>query len=202
MAGTSVDVRWSGEGIWFYRVVRWSLALVFLYAGILKLLEPQSFAVIIAAYGLIPEALVLPVAVLLPALEVIAALGLLFDLRGSLATIAILLAIFILILGYGIWMGLDIDCGCFGPEDPEGQAYAGMRPAVYRDFILAGCVLVLYGWRIHFGLKPEHIPWGAFSSTKIKEPKNDDGVSIGSRNDARNRDAGRRMGNRCRQGQV
>ncbi len=145
------------EGIWLYRGVRWGLALVFLYAGLIKLVDPTSFAVIIAAYGLVPESLLMPIAVVLPAIEVLAAIGMMVDLRGSLTLMAVLMAIFIAVLGYGLWMGLDVDCGCFGPEDPEGKAYAGMRAALYRDFVLAGGILLLYGWRYRFGIAPVRV---------------------------------------------
>lgn len=140
--------RFSRSGLlWPYRLIRWGLALVFLYAGASKLADPEAFAIIIAAYGLVPETLLMPLAIALPALEVVSAAALLVDLRGSLATIAVLLILFMLVLGYGIWMGLDIDCGCFAPEDPEGRAYAGLRPALYRDCVLAAGVLLLYGVR-------------------------------------------------------
>ena len=145
------------RGIWIYRGLRWGLALVFLYAGILKLADPEAFAVIIGAYGLVPEAMLMFVAIVLPAIEVLAAVGLIGDLRGSLATIAVLLTVFIVVLGYGLWMGLDVDCGCFGPEDPESRAYAGIRPALYRDFILAGGILLLYVWRYCCGISPVKI---------------------------------------------
>jgi Methylamine utilisation protein MauE len=150
------------EGFWLYRGVRWGLALVFLYAGVIKLADPVSFAVIIAAYGLVPEGLLMPIAVALPAIEIVAAIGLMFDLRGSLTLMAVLMMIFIAVLGYGLWMGLDIDCGCFGPEDPEGKAYAGMRPALYRDFVLTGGILLLYGWRHRFRIAPVRVYWSGF----------------------------------------
>jgi uncharacterized membrane protein YphA (DoxX/SURF4 family) len=140
--------------IWVYRGLRWGLAVVFLYAGAAKLADPEAFAVIIEAYGLVPNSMLMPLATALPALEVLAAVGLLLDVRGSLTVIAVLLFIFILVLGYGLWMGLAVDCGCFSPEDPEGRAYAGIRPALYRDFVLAGGVLLLYGWRYRFRLSP------------------------------------------------
>ena len=141
-------------GAWVYRGLRWGLALVFLYAGAIKLADPHDFAILIEAYGLIPDVFLMPVAVGLPALEVMAAIGLIFDIRGSLLVIAVLLVLFILVMGYGLWMGLDVDCGCFGPEDPEGKAFAGIRPTLYRDFILSGGVLLLYGWRRRFGVTP------------------------------------------------
>ena len=139
---------------WIYRITRWGLALIFIYAGGLKLINPQAFAVIIEAYGLIPESWVLPVAVLLPLAEVVAGIGLIFDIRGSLGAIAGLLVLFMAILGYGMWMGLDVDCGCFGPEDPEGQAYASIRPAFYRDAAMMAGVICLYIWRIRRDFRP------------------------------------------------
>ncbi|MDM8537251.1 MauE/DoxX family redox-associated membrane protein [Desulfobacterales bacterium HSG17] len=137
-----------------YRLIRWGLALIFFYAGAGKLFDPQSFAVIIEAYGIIPESLLMPIAVLLPGLEVIAAVGLLFDVRGSLGTICFLLIVFIVILGYAIHMGLDVDCGCFGPEDPESRAYAGIRPALYRDILMMAGIIYLYAWRFSRTFQP------------------------------------------------
>jgi len=89
----------------------------------------------------------MPIALFLPALEIIAAVGLIFNIRGSLAVVTGLLTLFILILGYGIWLGLDIDCGCFGPEDPESRAYSGLHSALYRDLVMMAAVFFLYFWR-------------------------------------------------------
>ena len=135
------------NSLWLYRLVRWSLCVLFIWAGVMKLADPQAFGVVIRDFGLIPEWSVMPMAFGLPALEIIAAAGLLFDIRGSLAIITALLALFVVILGYGIWLGLDIDCGCFGPEDPESRAYIGLRFALYRDFVMAAGIFLLYRWR-------------------------------------------------------
>lgn len=132
---------------WMYRLLRWFLGGLFIYSGATKLLAPQLFAVLIEAYGIVPEGLLMPVAVILPALEVVAGVGLLFDIHGSLVVITGLLLLFVAILGYGIWMGLDVDCGCFGPGDPEAEAFHGLRPALYRDMIMLTAVVFLYGWR-------------------------------------------------------
>ena len=125
------------------------LAVVFFYGGGAKLLHPQAFAVLIDSYGIVPDLLVMPAAIGLPLLEVIAAVGLVADIRGSLTAIGALLLVFMAILGYGIWMGLDVDCGCFGPEDPESRAYHGLRAALYRDYLMLAGVLYLYAWRAY-----------------------------------------------------
>ena len=133
--------------IWPYRVIRIILALIFLWAGIVKVLDPDSFAIILEAFDLLPYTWTMPIAIGLPVLEILAAIGLLFDIRGSLTTVAALLLLFLAVLGYGVWLGLDIDCGCFGPGDPEGEAYKGLRPALYRDLAMLAGVAYLYVWR-------------------------------------------------------
>jgi uncharacterized membrane protein YphA (DoxX/SURF4 family) len=139
---------------WIYRIVRWVLGGIFIYSGATKLLAPQIFAVLIDAYGIVPEDLLMPVAVILPTLEVLAGVGLLFDIRGSLSVIAGLLMLFVAILGYGIRMGLDVDCGCFGPEEPEAKAFHGLRLALYRDMAILAAVAFLYGWRRYRHVQP------------------------------------------------
>ncbi len=133
--------------IWPYRGVRMILALIFMWAGVVKISDPDSFAIILEAFGLLPYTWITPIAVGLPVLEILAAIGLLFDLRGSLAAVAGLLVLFLAVLGYGVLLGLDIDCGCFGPGDPEGEAYRGLRPALYKDLVMLAGVAYLYVWR-------------------------------------------------------
>lgn len=123
--------------------VRWVLAGIFVYSGSVKLVDPSRFAEIIAGFGLLPDALVYPIAVLLPVVELIAGIGLIFALRGSLQAITVMLVVFIAVLLYGIHLGLDIDCGCFGPEDPE-QAYKGLKAALARDAVMMAAVLFIY----------------------------------------------------------
>ena len=132
---------------WLYRLCRWGLGIIFIYAGSVKLLEPETFAVLIEAYGIVPQGLLMPVAVVLPALEVAGGIGLLWEIEGSLVGITGLLVLFIIILGYGIRMGLDVDCGCFGPDDPEAKAFHGLRNSLYRDLAMMAGIGFIYGWR-------------------------------------------------------
>lgn len=124
-------------------LVRWTdvlgrvvVAFVFIYAAIPKLGDIAGFASVIEAYSLLPEMMVFPVAIVLPVLEVVLAVGILLGYRyfciGGLG----LMVVFISILSYAIFMGLDIDCGCFGPEDPEYSAFKGLRGALVRDLLL------------------------------------------------------------------
>jgi uncharacterized membrane protein YphA (DoxX/SURF4 family) len=125
-------------------LVRLALAAIFLVAGAVKLTAPRSFSLLIDAYGILPACLVMPVALILPALEIAAAIGLIMKRRGSLLLMAVLTLIFMAVLAYGIHMGLDVDCGCFGSEDPEAKAFHGLRSALFRDMCLMVGIGFLY----------------------------------------------------------
>ena len=62
---------------------------------------------------------------------------------------------FLLILGYGIHMGLDVDCGCFSPGDPEAKAFHGLRAAFKRDLIMLAGIGFAFGWRKYRGICPK-----------------------------------------------
>jgi uncharacterized membrane protein len=142
---------------WTYRLTRWVLGAVFIYAGIQKLLDPKSFAVLIEAYGLVPDLLLLPTAFSIAFLEVVAGAGLLFDVRGSLSVITGLLVLFAVILTYGLRMGLDVDCGCFGSDDPEAQVFHDLGAALYRDLFMFAPVVLLFGWRRIRRIRPVNL---------------------------------------------
>jgi uncharacterized membrane protein len=151
-----------------YHTCRILLGAVFLWSGISKLMAPQLFAVIIEGYGLLPDPLTMPAAIVLSMMEVLAGLGLLVDIRGSLAVVTGLLTSFMVILGYGIWLGLDVDCGCFGPEDPEAKAFHGLRSALLRDIAMMFGIFFLYFWRHNQNMAPKPLK-NLFRSFKKKE---------------------------------
>lgn len=133
--------------LYLLRLSRWGLALIFLYAGIPKLISWYDFALIVNSYAILPESLAIPAAIFIAALEVVAAIALLCGRVEGLSAIAGLLLLFIGVLSYALWLGLDIDCGCFGPEDPEHRAFSGIRTALFRDFLLCMPVLYLFWYR-------------------------------------------------------
>jgi uncharacterized membrane protein YphA (DoxX/SURF4 family) len=100
-----------------YHVIRVAIGAIFIYAGISKLLDIKAFARTIDQYDIVPDAMLPIVAVGLPSLEAIAGLGLIFDIAGSLITILAMLIMFIAVLGCNILNDLDVDCGCFSPDE-------------------------------------------------------------------------------------
>lgn len=146
-----------------YHLPRIILGGVFIYSGGVKLLDVKGFAALISQYGLVPEALLAPVAIGLPVLEVLAGVGLLLEVPGALGAIFAMLLMFCTVLWYGILKDLDIDCGCFSTAELRGQA--GLRQALYRDFVMIAVCGNLFlhrflrlkqamscGWRKNFRL--------------------------------------------------
>ena len=138
----------------FSRWLAWScrglLGIVFLYAALPKLFHLHGFVAIIDAYGIVPERALVPVALVLVILETGVGIGI-FLKPGryvSLTVIFCLLLLFIGVLSYGLWLGLDIDCGCFGKDEPEHKFFSNIRVALIRDLLLLLPVAYLYwhGW--------------------------------------------------------
>lgn len=138
-------------GGWCYLALRLALAAVFIYAGAVKLMDPKAFALVISRYGLAPDFLLAPVALGLPALEVLAGLGLILEVRGSLTAITAMLLMFAVVLWFGVLQGLSIDCGCFSAEEQAG--HAGLRQALSRDLAMLAVAAYLYfhRWRTRTG---------------------------------------------------
>lgn len=89
-----------------YRICRWVLGSIFIYAGSTKLFEPREFALLIEAYGFVPDLWLMPLAIGLPALELLGGMGLIFDIQGSVGIMAGLLGVFVTVL-WGMGFGWD-----------------------------------------------------------------------------------------------
>lgn len=131
----------------FYKVIRIMIGGIFLYSGWVKITDLSSFASVIYAFGLVPGEFRSIAALIISSAELIAGIGLIFDIKGSLTAIFSMMILFMLVLIYGIQMGFDIDCGCFGSDDPVGEAFHGLRSALVRDIFLILAVIYLYIWR-------------------------------------------------------
>jgi hypothetical protein len=90
--------------------------------------------------------LLAPVAIGLPLLELLAGIGLLFEIPGALSAIFGMLLMFCFVLWYGILKDLDIDCGCFSTEELKGQD--SLRQALYRDLVMIAVCGHLFLYRL------------------------------------------------------
>ncbi|OGD14305.1 MAG: hypothetical protein A2V76_10410 [Candidatus Aminicenantes bacterium RBG_16_63_14] len=89
---------------------------LFVYAGVVKALDPLDFAQNIRNYDIVGQSLSFIAAVVLPWLEILAGLALAAGVwkRASALVISGLLVFFIVLTLVTIVRGLDVDCGCFG----------------------------------------------------------------------------------------
>ncbi len=101
--------------VFFSRAI---LGVVFILAGMDKILYPEAFAASIEAYKLAPYAWINLIALILPWLELICGVFLLggVHLKGSGAIVGSLLVFFIFAVISAMLRELKIDCGCFGKE--------------------------------------------------------------------------------------
>ena len=98
------------------RILDFVLAGIFIYAGILKAIDPVQFASDIDNYKILPWPVSVALAFYLPWLEIFCALGLVFRFlyRGALSILSASIVIFTLATIAAKVRGLDITCGCFG----------------------------------------------------------------------------------------
>ena len=107
---------------------RWALAVVWGYAGLSKVADPEATVRAVRAYRLLPEPAVLVLGYGLPFLEIGLAVLLLFGLATRvLGSISALLFVAFIVGVASAWArGLAIDCGCFGGGgqiDPGATRY-------------------------------------------------------------------------------
>ena len=123
--------------------VRLTLGMVFLAASVEKIADPNAFAQSIDNYRIFPHAVDLAVASILPWLELLCALGLLFGIatRGSAFLSGIMLLAFTLAVASALVRGLDISCGCF-TQDPQVGKIAWQKVAENLVMTLAALFLV------------------------------------------------------------
>ena len=89
---------------------------IFIYAGVIKVMDPLRFAIDIDNYKMLPWAIGVRLAFYLPWLEMLCGLALIlrFFYRGGLFILSALTVIFIAASIIAKVRGLDITCGCFG----------------------------------------------------------------------------------------
>jgi len=97
-------------------VFRLALGGLFVYAGVVKVLDPLDFAQNIRNYRLVGQSLSFIAAAVLPWLEILAGVALAAGIwkRASALIISGLLVFFIVLTLVTIARGLDVECGCFG----------------------------------------------------------------------------------------
>jgi uncharacterized membrane protein YphA (DoxX/SURF4 family) len=133
---------------WVGLVARLVVGGVWLWAGLLKVTEPEASVTAVRGYQILSPSLADGVGRVLPMLEVVIGacllLGLLTRLAGGLS--AVLQLAFIVGIA-SVWArGISINCGCFGDGGPNPDAISQYPWEIARDvgLLLASAYLV---WR-------------------------------------------------------
>lgn len=100
------------------RILLAVVGLTFLVAGAAKVLDPAAFAISVARLRIVPMALVGPVAILVPWIEIVAAAALALPgfRRPALQLLLGMLSLFSIVLAVALLRGATT-CGCFGSSD-------------------------------------------------------------------------------------
>ena len=127
-----------------WRIVEFIIGGLFIYAGVLKALDPASFAIDIDNYKTVPWFIGVGFAFYLPWLEILCGLALITRrlYLGGLSILAALTSVFIVASIVAKARGLDITCGCFG----HASKYFSFSGHLALDFAILAALLVLL-WR-------------------------------------------------------
>lgn len=134
---------------WLGLVARLVTGGVWLYAGAVKLPDPEASVAAVRAYELLPGDVAITVGHLLPVLEVVVGACLVLGLltRPAAAVSAVLFVAFIIGIA-SVWArGMTIDCGCFGGGgyDPDAASQYPWEIARDAGLLLLSAYLVWLG---------------------------------------------------------
>lgn len=104
-------------------LVRVFLGFVFIVAAVDKAADPNAFAVSIGYYKLVGPDVSLVIATVLPWIELLCGIFLVFGYmpRGSSLLVLLMLVVFTAGVISGIVRNLDISCGCFSRDPAVGK---------------------------------------------------------------------------------
>ena len=117
-------------------LVRLGLGGLFVFSAIGKIEDPALFADAVMRYKMLPGALVGLFSLVLPMVEMLSGLTLIFTVwvREGALFVVVQLCMFIVALSQALLRGLDISCGCFGVPSTGGAQELAI--ALVRDIVL------------------------------------------------------------------
>ncbi len=129
----------------FILIARLTLTGVFVLAALPKIKDPIAFSASVNAFRVVGPELSNWIALILPWLELIIGIGILFPQTKSSSGILIAMLLITFIgLHISAWArGLEIDCGCFGVEHSE-KSTNYLWLVTRNALLLSACVLVLF----------------------------------------------------------
>lgn len=115
---------------------------VFVYAGVLKAWNPQAFLDDVRSFDLLGDPWAAWLAMGLPWLEIFAGLAIMTGLLrcGGLLVLNGALGVFLAVIAFSWYRGIDIRCGCFG----SAEASSNYVELIVRDVLLLALGLWLF----------------------------------------------------------
>jgi len=123
---------------------RWIVGIVFVFAAVGKIVEPELFARSILRYQLVPVSGVNLLAIFLPWIELFVGMALLLGIRTKAAALMAggLLIVFTIAIASAWARGLNIECGCF-TQSAAASAVSLQKIAENVGLIVAAAVAYL-----------------------------------------------------------
>jgi len=124
-------------------ILRLVLGGILIFAGASKVGHPAEFAAQIAGFRLLPGAVIAPMALLLPFIEILAGGYLVLGLftRAAAWVAVALFAVFDAAIASAVVRGMTVSCGCFGPNDTTVTTWGEVgRDAI---FVLLAVIVAL-----------------------------------------------------------
>jgi putative oxidoreductase len=124
--------------------LRLILGAIFIVAGASKVGHAAEFAAQIAAFRILPTAVIAPMALVLPFFELLLGAYLIIGLftRGAAWVAVLLLTAFDLAIASAVVRGMTVNCGCFGPTDTTVTTWG----EVGRDAVFIVMALIVALW--------------------------------------------------------
>lgn len=128
----------------------WIFGALFVFAGALKVRDPQLFTMQVRSFEMLPDPLNAWLALSLPWLEIFCGIAVITGwLRvGALWLLDAALLAFIVVLGWVLAQGREVDCGCFGNAGHLGQV---QELALDGVLFVMGVALLSRHWRPSHG---------------------------------------------------
>ena len=124
-------------------MIRIILGFIFIYAGAEKISDPEAFAISISNYRLLPTAAINFFAIILPWIELVAGILLIFGIavKENSSILFSMLLLFTIAIVISLFRGLSIDCGCFGKGTQIGLYKLGENTLM----IIGNILLMIFG---------------------------------------------------------
>jgi uncharacterized membrane protein YphA (DoxX/SURF4 family) len=125
-----------------WRIVDLLIGGLFVYAGVIKAMDPVAFANDIDNYKTVPWMIGVRLAFYLPWLEILCGLALIARrlYLGGLTLLSALVTVFIVASVVAKARGIDITCGCFGHLSKD----LSFSKHLVLDFVILGALMALW----------------------------------------------------------